>query len=217
MKIVDNTALRQVEEEERLRPIRELQEKAALAKKKEAEEKALIVSVPCDWRIHGELEPLTKAIWDFEVNELRKGYLKAAIKNRKSLEQLVVEPFETESYTISVKYDQETINVLKKESSNLGLSVDEYARYILYTTALKENTERKEKLKQEEEKKEALRKFDFNGQINHELRKKLTDKFHDPIEERKEFGFWIDASKSYGEFLVAVANEYFGIKNKDTN
>jgi hypothetical protein len=215
MKIIDNIELRKQEALKRLNPTRVWQDKAAAAQRKEAEKKALTLSVPYEWRIAGEVEPLTPAIWEFESDELKRRYLKEAIADRNSLPELILEPFEPVAYeNIEITLDKETMKSLNGEARKLGMPLKTYAQAILYTTAFKENTARKEAEQEKKIREEELMTFSFEGTINQELRRKLNDKFYDPIEKRNsEPSFmFVNPGEDFGKFLVEIANEYFGIE-----
>lgn len=212
MKVINKKAEREKEhiESEKKSPAAILSKKADKARKQEEEKKACTVRVVLDWRVYGQLDPITKGIWEIETTRNRENFLKTAIENRKQLKELYVEPFDYivggNIRTIEVEYDKDTIDTLNKEAQKEGLGFNEYVTSIVYTTAFNINQER-ERVRAIADADTAERTpfMISEGYISQELKRKLESKYGEPAG-------MIITNDIYTNMLIDLAKEYFGIE-----
>lgn len=214
MKVVNNVQLREKEKQSFVQMIQDELEKKKIRKQ---ESKKLYLTVIPDWRILGELNPIVTAIFDFELKERRKEFLKHAIEERNQLNQLIVEPYEPSLYAeqrekIEIETDKQLIETLSKEAGKAHLTINEYVRAILYTTALNKNNERKERQQKFEEKQKENRTVTFQGFINQKLINKLEEKYPTSKEQREAIVLFGKGNELIGEKLLLLAKEYFDIE-----
>lgn len=212
MKLINNKSLRELEEQENRSkdPRVILREKIEEQRRKEQEKQELTLTILCDWRILGQINPITKAVWNLDAAKNRNDFLQYAISHRNELEEVIVEPFDIVitnrgSNCIEVEYDKDTIDELCREANRLGLSKLEYVKAILYTTALKINQKRQaEHERNEAARIEATPLWIGSGFISQKLKRKLEAKYGKP-------SGYIIPSDVYTNMLVSLADEYFGL------
>lgn len=135
MKVINKKAEREKEriEIEKNGPAAALNRKRDKARQVEEERKALIVRVVLDWRVSGQLNPITEDIWYPQAR--KENFIKYAIKNRKQLKELYVEPFEYIAHgnirSIEIECDKDTIDMLDNEARKEGLAFNEYVTSIV--------------------------------------------------------------------------------------
>lgn len=212
MKVINRKSEREKEriKSEKNSPAAILSRENNKRKQEELERNARIARVVLDWRVSGQLNPITKAIWAQDTKQNREKFLKTAIKNRGQLKELYVEPFEYNALEkIEVEYDKDTIEMLEQEATSNGLTLNEYVTSIVYTTAFNINQEReKARLKAEAEEKERTPYTIGSSSISQELKRKLDAKYGKP-----EMNTWFGLSESaYTDMLIDLAEEYFDIK-----
>ena len=210
MKIVDKRAEREKEiiENNKKSPAAIRSKKVDKERQLEEEKKARTIKVVLDWRVSGQLDPITKDIWYSQTN--KENFLKYAIKNREQLKELYVEPFEYIAHgnvrSIEAECDKDTIDMLDKEARKEGLGFNEYVTSIVYTTAFNINQER-ERVRAIADA-DAAERTPFmisEGYISQELKRKLESKYGEPK------GILIPQD-IYTNMLVDLAKEYFGIE-----
>lgn len=217
MRVINKRNEREEEKKSWLQKIQQIREEAERAR-----EAAIVpeIKVFTDWRIEQEYNNAMSnyVIFAHQVEEVRSNFLKDAIDNRSNLKELVLEAYEPDEYNptiITIEVDNEIIDTLKKEARRLSIGYDEYIRAIFYTTAFEKNKKKQEaKVKQSEKEKEAWL-FEFNGHINQQLRRKLEEKYG----KQQHFSIpgFSAISYGYGDMLIDLANEYFGINGDNKN
>lgn len=210
MKVINKKAEREKEriESEKNSPAAVLSKKRDKARQQEEERKACTVRVVLDWRVSGQLNPITEDIWYSQAK--KESFIKQAIKNRKQLKELYVEPFEYIVHgnirAIEIEYDKDTIDMLDNEAHKEGLGFNEYVTSIVYTTAFNINQEReKARVKAEAESKERMPYHIGESQISQELKRKLDSKYGEPAG-------MIIPNNAYTNMLIDLAKEYFGVE-----
>ncbi|MDF2788585.1 MAG: hypothetical protein K0Q87_4635 [Neobacillus sp.] len=216
MKIIDNKSLRR-EEGRKPTTTQIWQQQQSEARRKEVEARALIITVVPDWRILQELNPIATEIFPSETIAARKKLLIQAIDNRKQLKELIVEPHEPSLYCetherIEIQSDAQTIEELSEESRNLRLSLDEYVRAILYTKAFNLNSARKERNEQADARDRAQWRVNCEVSMSQELVNKLKEKYFTESDYYYLKKFGAGDGREYGNLLLRIANEYFGIE-----
>lgn len=173
------------------------------------------IKIVLDWRLSGEYEKYmeNKVIFAGQKLDLRNHYFRYAINNRKKLKNIIVEGYErpmgTHFNTVEFETDNATIEALNSESSQLGISIDEYVRGIFYTTAYEVNQARKRTKEEHDAYMKEHTPYDIGGShISQELKRKLESKYGKP-ENNFMFGVPADA---YTNMLIDLAEEYFKIK-----
>ncbi|MCE5222055.1 MAG: hypothetical protein LLF98_12585 [Clostridium sp.] len=212
MKVINKKAEREKEiiENNKKSPAAISSKKADKARQQEEEKKACTIRVVLDWRVSGQLDPITKGIWEIDTTRNRENFLKTAIENRKQIEELYVEPFDYivggNIRAIEVEYDKDTIEMLSNEASKAGLGFNEYVTSIVYTTAFNINQEReKAKAISDADTAERTPFMISEGYISQELKRKLESKYGMPK------GLLIPKD-IHTNMLIDLAKEYFGIE-----
>jgi hypothetical protein len=214
MRLINNKPIREAEEaEERYNsPSAILDRQREEQRRRELERRELTLTIPNDWRIVGQVKPLTKAIWWKDEMNNRISFLMYAINHRNELQEVIVEPFElpkkpgTNNYNyIEVEYDKDTNDQLCREANKLGLTKIEYVMAILYTTALKINKERQAEIERQRAEAAEVTPLRIGSSfISQRLKRQLEAKYGKPS------GFIIP-NDTYTNMLIDLANEYFGL------
>ncbi|RII32130.1 hypothetical protein D2A34_24740 [Clostridium chromiireducens] len=173
------------------------------------------IKIVLDWRLSGEYDRYmeNKVVFAGQVLELRNGYFRNAINNRKKLKNIIVEGYErtieTDCNVAEFETDNSTVEALQGEANQLGMSLDEYVRGIFYTTAYEVNQERKKKKEDHEAYMKEHTPYNIGAShISQELKRKLDSKYGEP---KSIFAFGVPAD-AYTNMLIDLAEEYFEIK-----
>lgn len=210
MKVINKKAEREKEriESEMNSPAAVLSKKRNKERQQEEERKACTIRVVLDWRVSGQLNPITEDIWYPQAR--KESFIKYAIENRKRLKELYVEPFEYIAHgnirSIEIEYDKDTIDILDNEAHKEGLGFNEYVTSIVYTTAFNINQEReKAKAIADADTAERTPFMISEGYISQELKRKLDSKYGEPAG-------MIITNDIYTNRLIDLAKEYFKIE-----
>lgn len=224
MKMINNIPLRQAEQLEEVNkgPLAILQKRREEAERLKEDLRQRTIKVICDYRILGQLNPLINDMFGFrnidgmfvnEINVNRENFLRDAIYSRNILNEIYVEPFEYRIYDenhncISIECEKDLIEQLHKEAATFGLTLNEYARAILYTTALNMNQERMREAEEKERERKENELYPIGqSYISQELKRKLEGKFGIP---QMFYPFSLPVN-TYTDMLIEISNEYFGI------
>jgi len=169
-----------------------------------------------DWRISGELLPITRQIWGADTKRAQEIFIRDAFMHRDKLNELIVEPFEPNHHSIQdpfvIEVGKEMRSEMSKEARKLGLTIVEYAQSIVYTAAKAKNDLRKKEEERKEYERERNAPVWFEGDMSKDLYDKLVEAFGPPQFEVNGRTYLFGVNKTLGEYLVKIANEHFGIK-----
>lgn len=165
------------------------------------EQDELVIKVYPDSKIYGELRILKEdhSRWINGTPQGRTLFLQTAIKNRNTLDALVIENYDKANakgiaaqHMLTCTVDEETLVELKDEARAMRLDLDEYMRALTYTYAKKVRDEKIQRDNEAEAKRIAMTPLNIEVPLLKPVQAALLEKY--PLTEEEESNMHIDRS-----------------------
>lgn len=196
------------------------QEEQPIIINKAVEQDELVIQVYPDSKICGELRILKEdhSRWINGTPQGRTLFLQTAIKNRNTLDALVIENYNKANakgiaaqHMLTCTVDEETLAELKDEARAMRLDLDEYMRALTYTYAKKIRDEKIQRDNEAEAKRIAMIPLVIEVPLLKPLQAALIERY--PFTEEEKIGISLATQMRYSymkERLLKVIEESLG-------
>lgn len=187
---------------------------------KVVEQDELVIRVYPDSKIYGELRILKEdhSRWINGTPQGRTLFLQTAIKNRNTLDALVIENYDKANakgiaaqHMLTCTVDEETLAELRDEARAMRLNLDEYMRALTYTYAKKIRDEKIQRDKEAEAKRSAMIPLVIEVPLLKPLQAALIERY--PFTEEEKIGISLATQMKCSymkERLLKVIEESLG-------